>query len=81
MNCKNLWPAKFLIDNLNRSFIDNDYKKHRKRLLVEREISRTPELMNIVQRTKLVEESELELEEINKKYIEIKNYIMIMLDN
>ena len=72
MNCKNLWPAKFLIDNLNRSFIDNDYKKHRKRLLVEREISRTPELMNIVQRTKLVEESELELEEINKKYIEIR---------
>ena len=72
MSCKNLWPAKFLIDNLNRSFVDNEYKKHRKRLLVEREISRTPELMNIVERTKLVEESELELEEINKKYIEIR---------
>ena len=72
MNCKNLWPSKFLIDNLNRSFLDNDYKQHRKRLLVEREISRTPELMNIVQRTKLVEEAEIELEEINKKYLEIR---------
>ena len=72
MNCKNLWPVKFLVDNLNRSFVDNEYKKHRKHLLVEREISRTPELMNIVHRTKLVEESELELQEINKKYIEIR---------
>tara|TARA_Y100000389_G_scaffold204794_1_gene259708 strand:- start:3258 stop:6056 length:2799 start_codon:yes stop_codon:yes gene_type:complete len=72
MSCKNPWPQKFLIDNLNRSYIDNEYKKHRKQLLVEREISRTPELMNIVQRTKLLEESELELQEINKKYIEIR---------
>ena len=72
ISCKNPWPQKFLIDNLNRSFIDNEYKKHKKLLLVEREISRTPELMNVVQRTKLLQESEQELEEINKKYIEIR---------
>ena len=26
MNCKNLLPAKFLIDNLNRSFVDKKTK-------------------------------------------------------
>ncbi len=72
MNCKNPWPVKFLVDNLNRSYVDNDFKKHRKNLLVEKEISRTPELMNIVQRTRLVEEAEIELKDLEKKYVEAR---------
>ena len=72
MNCKNPWSTKFLLDNLNRSFVDNDFKKHRKNLLVEKEISRTPELMNLVERTKLIEEANEELHEIEKKYIEAR---------
>ena len=72
MNCKNPWPVKFLVDNLNRSYVDNDFKKHRKNLLVEKEISRTPELMNMVQRTRLVEEAETELKDLEKKYAEAR---------
>ncbi len=72
MNCKNPWQPKFLVDNLNRSYVENDYKKHRKQLLVDREISRTPELMYLVERTKLVQESEEELKELNKEYIKAR---------
>jgi len=72
MNCKNPWQPKFLIENLNRSYIENDYKKHRKQLLVDREISRTPELMNLVERTKLVEENEEELKKLNEEYIKAR---------
>jgi hypothetical protein len=72
MNCKNPWPAKFLVDNLNRSYIENDFKKHRKNLLVEKEISRTPELMNLVQRTRLLEESLEQLKELEKKFAEAR---------
>jgi hypothetical protein len=72
MNCKNLWPAKFLVDNLNRSYIENDFKKHRKNLLVEKEISRTSELMNLVERTRLLEESIKELQELEKKLLEAR---------
>ena len=72
MNCKNPWSVKFLVDNLNRSYVDNDFKKHRKNLLVEKEISRTPELMNIVQRTRLVEEAEIELKDLEKKHAEAR---------
>lgn len=70
MNCKNQWTSKFLVESLNRSYIDTEYKKHRKNLLVEREISRTPELMVLVERTKLVEEETKELNLMNKEFEE-----------
>ena len=63
MKCKNQWSSKFVVDNLNRSYVDGDYKKHRKILLVDREISKTPELMHLVERRKLIEDKN---EELNK---------------
>ena len=72
MKCKNQWSNKFVIDNLNRSYIDGDYKNHRKTLLVDREISRTPELMNLVERTKLIEEKIQEIDEINIRFKEVR---------
>ena len=68
MKCKNQWSHKFLVDNLNRSFIDNDYRKHRKNLLVDREISRTSELMNLVETTKLIEDETAELNVLQEEY-------------
>ena len=68
MNCKNQWTTKFLVESLNRSYIDSDYKKHRKKLLIEREISRTPELMVLVERTKLVEQEQKELTVMMKEF-------------
>ena len=61
MNCKNLWTSQFLVSNLNKSYMDSDYKKHRKKLLAEREISRTPELMELVERVNRIEEEDKEL--------------------
>jgi hypothetical protein len=63
---------------LNRSYIDNEYKKHRKNLLVEREISRTPELMVLVERTKLVEEETKELNLMNKEFEELRKTLNTM---
>ena len=48
---------------LNRSFITNDYKKHRSSLLVEREISKLPETMQLAEQHK---KAELEDEEAKK---------------
>jgi hypothetical protein len=72
MDCKIQWSAKFLVDNLNRSYIDGDYKKHRKGLLVDREISRTPDLMNLVERTKLIEEKSDEMKILDDQFKEAK---------
>jgi hypothetical protein len=78
MNCKNQWSSKFLVESLNRSYIDNDYKKHRKNLLAEREISRTPELMVLVERTKLVEEETKELHLMMNEFEELRKMVNIM---
>lgn len=75
MSCKNGWSTKFLIDNLNRTFVENDYKKHRKNLLVERQISKTPELMNLVERTRVLEEKNQELKNLMEKHKEIKKQL------
>lgn len=75
MNCKNGWSTKFLVDNLNRTFVENDYKKHRKNLLVERQISRTPELMNLVERTRVLKEKDEELKELIIKQKEVKKQL------
>ncbi len=72
MNCRNKWDTKFMVDNLNRSYMDTNYKKHRKNLLVDREISRTPELMHLVERTKLIDEKSKELIVLFNQYNEIK---------
>lgn len=75
MSCKNQWEHKFLVENLNKTFIDNDYRKHRKQLLVDREISRTPELMNIVQRTSMLEDEQTQLNALQEEYNEARKYL------
>ena len=72
MQCKKMWSVKFVVESLNRSFVDNDYRKHRKTLLVDREISRTPELMNLVERSKNLDDRNVELTELLKEYKEVK---------
>lgn len=72
MNCKNQWTSQFLVSNLNKSYMDSDYKKHRKKLLAEREISRTPELMVLVERVARIEDEEKELALLNAEYERVR---------
>ena len=72
MNCKNPWTNNFLVNNLNKSYMENDFKKHRKQLLVDKEVSRTSELMNLVTRTNLLEEHQKELITLNEEFVKMK---------
>ena len=47
MKCKKPWTEKFLVENLNRSFCEKEYKTHRKTLLMDRELSKLPETMHL----------------------------------
>ena len=76
MNCKNQWTSQFLVSNLNKSYMDSDYKKHRKKLLAEREISRTPELMVLVERVARIEEEEKELAVLNEEYERVRKIML-----
>jgi len=76
MNCKNQWSPQFLVNNLNKSYMDSDYKKHRKKLLAEREISRTPELMVLVERVARIEDEEKELALLNIEYERVRKLML-----
>lgn len=52
MKCDKIWNLNFLVMNLNRSFVTNDYSSHNKQNLLEREISKLPDSMNDVEYTK-----------------------------
>ncbi len=60
MKCRKAWSQNFVVMKLNRSFVTQDYRKHRKALLLDRELSRMPDTMEAAQRLK---ESESEQEQ------------------
>jgi hypothetical protein len=43
MNCKNKWSLEFSKGKLNASFMDKDYKDHRRVILADREIAKSAE--------------------------------------
>jgi hypothetical protein len=55
MECKKVWTENFIVLHLNRSFIINDYKLHRRQLLLDREISKMPESMHAAGRHQRIE--------------------------
>ena len=67
MNCKKGFCNKFLVDNLNRTFCEKEYKIHRKQLLTEREMSKLPETMPIVERTKRIEIEQKKYQQVNEE--------------
>jgi hypothetical protein len=52
MNCKANWDRGFLVDNLNKSFVDGKYSETRKAVIFQREQARFPESMEYVERMK-----------------------------
>ena len=72
MNCKNPWDTEFIVENLNKSFVYNEYKEHRKKLLTEKEISRTSELMSKVEDKKTIDVIDEEINIMKKKHLELK---------
>ena len=90
MNCKKAWSQNFMVINLNRSFVTTEYKKHRSSKLLEVEISKLPEAMEIVERykrsDKIIEEAKAlkpqidkfnsELNKINEEYSNAYNQMI-----
>jgi len=56
MHCKKVWTENFIVLHLNRSFITNDYKLHRRQLLLDREISKMPETMHAAEKYQRIDQ-------------------------
>jgi len=58
MECKKAFSPKFQVMQFNRSFLESDYKTHRRLLLIDREVSKLPETMPAAERQCEVEAQE-----------------------
>ena len=75
MNCKKGFSYKYLVENLNRTFCEKEYKIHREQLLLEREISKLPETMPIVERRKKVQVEEQKYNQVGEEISTLKKAI------
>lgn len=62
MNCKKIFSPQFLILNLNRSWVQNDYNKHRKQLLLDRCMAQLIEAQPEVKRYKEIENQKIKIQ-------------------
>lgn len=72
LNCKNRWELDTLIDNTLKSFVNGDYKQHRKKMLMDHEKSRMPETMQAVENYKKVKELTVEYKAENTRLKELE---------
>ena len=69
MNCKREWDREVMIEKMTKSFINNEWKKRREEVLVERETSLLPESQVHVER-------EIEIEKLTDEYLAVQKEIM-----
>lgn len=70
-NCHKGWSQDFVVLQLNRAFYNGQYKKHRKKLLTEREIVKLPEAMHAAENFVMSEELEKRNKEIKESLTEM----------
>lgn len=69
MNCKVMWNHQFLVENLNRTFVDNDLKKSRKQIILDEHKSKLVDYMYLVE-NETEKRRLIEKEKIEKKKLE-----------
>ena len=72
MGCKQPWSRKFLVDNLNSSFVEKDYAQHMKKVLLERETALMPDTMPFVEKHVLCVEETKKIEKYKKELKTLK---------
>tara|TARA_Y100000389_G_scaffold172885_1_gene181677 strand:- start:2528 stop:3796 length:1269 start_codon:yes stop_codon:yes gene_type:complete len=84
MKCNRGWKNEFIVLKLNRSYVLNDYRKHRKELLLDMEISKLPMTMEAASKVKLINEEqkkknmvEDEINKLQQALTTLKNQVAI----
>ena len=66
-NCNIGWNRNYLIMNLNRSYVNKEYRGHRTGILLDIEMGKLPETMPFAERAKVINNLKKENEEYNKQ--------------
>lgn len=71
MSCKAQWNEQFVIEKLNKSFWETDYKSHRSNILTDIEISKIPETIQYAENFSKLEKLTNEKSNIKKEIKEL----------
>lgn len=73
MNCKKAWDDNFLVQNINQTFVNGEYKVHHRQIILDKEISKIPEIMPIyTEQKKIYNENSTKLKILNKQIFDIE---------
>ena len=75
MNCKKMWSADYLVNNLNATWMRKEYSEHRNNLLLDKELSKIPDTIPAAEKQLLCEEIEAERESIRKERLKLNEAI------
>ena len=80
MNCRKPLDDNFLVENLNRSYIEKDYKRARKDILLDTELAKLQETMPLAERQKQINKEfdaaqvySKQINELNKQIKKLKD--------
>ena len=75
MKCRNKWSLEFTKTSLNASFMESDYKNHRRVVLADRVIAQIPEFYEGALRYGQLTESDIKMKEILMQITEHRTII------
>ncbi len=81
MNCFKEWNDEFMMKSLNKSFYEKTYRKHRRQLLLEIEISKLPEAMIAAEKEKQVILKKEKMKIIQNQITEIQKELRLLNNN
>ena len=75
MKCRNRWSLEFTKTSLNASFMDTDYKSHRRTILADRVIAQIPEFYERALRYGKLTDGDIKLKEIMQQITDHRTII------
>lgn len=78
MKCHKAWPPRVVCSQLNRSFFQGDYRKHREALLVDMEMSRLPETMQMATDERQAREIEAAMGPLHKERADLNEQVRLL---
>ena len=72
MSCRNAWSQNYLVMKLNRSFVNKEFKEHRKNILLEQQLSRMSATMEAADRVRRAEIEEQKAENVRSEIIKVR---------
>ena len=74
-NCNHAWDLNFTREHLGKSFMNKEYKTHKKQLLFDIEVSKIPQTMELVERETKKEEINQDINYMQEKIEQLQEQI------